>query len=268
MQACFSPSLCVFHLIWVLGGWSPRGWGTICLCSFIASALSLVWGARCRMALLPPSRSSDTARHTTQQSTVQHSTTQHSTSQHTAQHSAAQRSTAQQSTVQAQYSTTHNTAQHTRAKHKTEQQTEYSPALPMCWVPRSKPPHDRVRAPPCGWHTNSVGCAHAPVPNTTPGEPVAPSTGGLGDGNGQRPLARTANPASPSSPLVRPPARRALRRGHTHAAPARALVPPSQQQFWGFRRAHGTGYIGLAATGGHIAYRHAFSVKLVIVCLR
>ena len=35
--------------------------------------------------------------------------------------------------------------------------------------------------------TNSVGCAHVPVPSTIPRDPAAPSTGRLGPGNGQRP---------------------------------------------------------------------------------
>ena len=42
-KACFSPSLCVFHPIWVLGGGgggAPKGAGrgTTCLCSLPASA--------------------------------------------------------------------------------------------------------------------------------------------------------------------------------------------------------------------------------------
>ena len=35
--------------------------------------------------------------------------------------------------------------------------------------------------------TNSVGCAHVPVPSAIPRDPAAPSTGRLGPGNGQRP---------------------------------------------------------------------------------
>ena len=69
-----------------------------------------------------------TQHNTTQHNTTQHNTTQHNTTQHnTTKHSAAQRSTAQHSTAQ------HNTAQHSTA------QPEYSPALPMGWVPGAKP---------------------------------------------------------------------------------------------------------------------------------
>ena len=82
----------------------------------------------------------NTAQHnTTQHSTTQHNTTQRNTPQHsitkynTAQHSRAQCSTSQHSTAQ------HCSAQHSTAQHNTTQGTEYSPALPMGWVPGAKP---------------------------------------------------------------------------------------------------------------------------------
>ena len=87
--------------------------------------------------------------------------------------------------------------------------------------------------------TNSVGCVHAPVPSTIPRDPAAPSTGRLGPGNGHRPLVRTADLASPSSPpytpvhtpgphwspCMRPPAL-LLRPPPPAPAPARDPVPP------------------------------------------
>ena len=86
--------------------------------------------------------------------------------------------------------------------------------------------------------TNSVGCVHVTVPSTIPRDPAAPSTGRFGPGNGQRPLARTADLASPSSPpyapahtpgpqwspRMRPP--RAPASTPPAAAPASAPLPP------------------------------------------
>ena len=73
------------------------------------------------------------------------------------------------------------------------------------------------------------------MPSTIPGEPAAPSTGGLGPGNGQRRLARTADLASPSSPPARPPGTQGplqssgMRLTHTKRPPAtcqRPCAPP------------------------------------------
>ena len=102
-----------------------------------------------------------TQHNTTQHNTTQHNTTQHSTAQHsTAQRNAAQRNTTQHSTAQhstaqrnatqrntTQHNTTkHNTIQHDTTHHTTAQHTEYSPALPMGWVPGAKP---RTTGPGC-----------------------------------------------------------------------------------------------------------------------
>ena len=70
--------------------------------------------------------------------------------------------------------------------------------------------------------TNSVGCVHVPVPSTIPRDPAAPSTGRLGPENGQRPLARTAGQASPSSPPNTP----AHTRGPQQSPAMRPPPPP------------------------------------------
>ena len=68
----------------------------------------------------------------------------------------------------------HNTTQHNSAAHHSITQREYSPVPTHGLGAGCEAPHDRARALPERWFTNSVGCAHAPVPNTTLREPAAP----------------------------------------------------------------------------------------------
>ena len=81
----------------------------------------------------------------------------------------------------------HTTPHHTTPHHTTPHHTLSTPQLYSragCRVrsPRRQGPGTAIRR--C---TNSVGCAHVPVPSTIPRDPAAPSTGRLGPGNGQRP---------------------------------------------------------------------------------
>ena len=122
----------------------------------------------------PPRRAAP--HHTTPHHTTPHHTTPHHTTPH------------------------HTTPHHTTPHHTTPHHTLSTPQLYSragCRVrsPRRQGPGTANRQ--C---TNSVGCVHVPVPSTIPRDPAAPSTGRPGPGNGQRPLARTAGQASPSSP--------------------------------------------------------------------
>ena len=81
----------------------------------------------------------------------------------------------------------HTTPHHTTPHHTTPHHTLSTPQLYSragCQVrsPRRQGPGTANRR--C---TNSVGCAHVPVPSTIPRDPAAPSTGRLGPRNGQRP---------------------------------------------------------------------------------
>ena len=75
--------------------------------------------------------------------------------------------------------------------------------------------------------TNSVRCAHVPVPSTIPRDPAAPSTGRLGPGNGQRPPVEDGSPSLPllSSP-TRPPGYRARTAAQTCAPPCAPTPAP------------------------------------------
>ena len=83
------------------------------------------------------SRHNTTQHNTTQHNTTQHNETRHNTTQHdTTRHNTTQHNTTQHNTTQ------HNTTQHNTTQHNTTQpetQPEYSPALPMGWVPGAKP---------------------------------------------------------------------------------------------------------------------------------
>ena len=207
---------------------------------------------------------------TAQHSTAQHSTAQHSTAQHsTAQHSTALHNTTQHYTTRhdtTRHDTTrHDTTRHdttrrdatrrdatlhTTPHHTTPHHTTPHHTTPHHTTPHHTTPHHtlstpqlypragcRVRSPgrqgrgtanrQC---TNSVGCVHAPVPSTIPGDPAAPSTGRLGPGSGQRPLVRTADLASPSSPFLhaRPHTGPSAKPGH--APPPRSCVCPPNRR--------------------------------------
>ena len=69
---------------------------------------------------------------------------------------------------------THRTAPHRTAPHRTAPHPEYSPALPMRWVPGAKPPTTGPGHHPRGWCTNSVRCTRAPALSTPP--PMEPAT--------------------------------------------------------------------------------------------
>ena len=136
----------------------------------------------------------------------------------------------------AHHTTPHHTTPHHTAPHHTLSTPQLYPWA-GCRVrsPRRQGPGTALRQ--C---TNSVGCEHAPVPSTIPRDPAAPSTGRLGPGNGQRPLARTADLASPSSapstpahtqgplqsPGMRPPSAPA---SAPPSPPPCAPVPPPSQ---------------------------------------
>ena len=121
-------------------------------------------------------------------------------------------------------------------KHPTQQTTpqpEYSPALPMGWVPGVKP---RTIGP--GHHPMggvlTVSWVRTPQCQTPPpGSPRPPSTGRQGSGNSQRPLERMADTASPSCPPGRPPpppppAHRALYTAVARASPTLSTpLPPA-----------------------------------------
>ena len=113
--------------------------------------------------VIAPSAHHTTPHHTTPHHTTPHHTTPHHTTPH------------------------HTTPHHTTPHHTTPHHTLSTPQLYSragCRVrsPRRQGPGTANRR--C---TNSVGCAHVPVPSTIPRDPAAPSTGRLGPGNGQRP---------------------------------------------------------------------------------
>ena len=176
-------------------------------------------------------RARNAAQHnTTQHSATQHNTTQHNTTRHnTTQHNATQHNTTQHNTTQ------HNTTQHNTTQHSTAQHNTLSTPQRYPWAGcRVRSPGRQGPGTANGQCTNSVGCVHALVPSTIPRDPAAPSTGRLGPGNGQRPLLRTADLASPSSPPqhARPHTGPSVEPRHAppcapaSAAPARAPLPP------------------------------------------
>ena len=171
--------------------------------------------------------------HTTPHHTTPHHTTPHHTTPH---HTTPHHTTPH-------HTTPHHTTPHHTTPHHTTPHPEYSPALPMGWVPGAKPPTTGPGHHPQGWCTNSVGCTHTPTQNTTPNGargPLVPAARALG--KDQQSLERTAGTTSPSSPPqrpcpthrgplqspgMRPP--RALASAPPTAAPARAPVPPSMR---------------------------------------
>ena len=124
------------------------------------------------------SSSSPPPHHTTPHHTTPHHTTPHHTTPH---HTTPHHTTPHHTTPH------HTTPHHTTPHHTTPHHTLSTPQLYSragCRVrsPRRQGPGTANRR--C---TNSVGCAHVPVPSTIPRDPAAPSTGRLGPGNGQRP---------------------------------------------------------------------------------
>ena len=132
------------------------------------------------------------------------------------------------------HTTPHHTTPHHTTPHHTTPHPEYSPALPMGWVPGAKPRTTGPGHHPMGGVLTVSGVRTPQCQTPAPGIPRPPSTGRLGIGNGQRPLARTAGTAAPSSPHTgrrppptqgspqRPPPPRAL-----SAAPPPTAAPPS-----------------------------------------
>ena len=124
-----------------------------------------------------------TPHHTTPHHTIPHQTTPHHTTppHPTPPHPTPHHTTPHHTTPH------HTTPHHTTPHHTTPHHTLSTPQLYSragCRVrsPRRQGPGTANRR--C---TNSVGCAHVPVPSTIPRDPAAPSTGRLGPGNGQRP---------------------------------------------------------------------------------
>ena len=71
----------------------------------------------------------------------------------------------------------------------------------MGWVPGAKPGTTGPGHHPMGGVLTVSGVRTPQCQTSPPRSPRPPRTGRQGSGNGQRPLLRTANPASPSSPL-------------------------------------------------------------------
>ena len=131
-----------------------------------------------------------TSRRTTPRNTTPHHTTpHHTTPHHTTPH----------------HTTPHHTTPHHTTPHHTTPHPEYSPALPMGWVPGAKPRMTGPGRHPMGGVLTVSGVRTPPCQTPPSRSPRPPSTGCQGSGKGQRPLERTADPASPSSPLARPP---------------------------------------------------------------
>ena len=99
--------------------------------------------------------------------TPHHTTPHHTTPHHTTPH--------------------HTTPHHTTPHHTTPHHTLSTPQLYPWAGCRVRSPGRQGPGTANRRCTNSVGCAHVPVPSTIPRDPAAPSTGRLGPGNGQRP---------------------------------------------------------------------------------
>ena len=117
------------------------------------------------------------ARCTAPDSTVLYSAADHTTPHHTTPHHTTPHHTTPHHTTPH-----HTTPHHTTPHHTLSTPQLYSRAGCRVRSPRRQGPGTANRR--C---TNSVGCAHVPVPSTIPRDPAAPSTGRLGPGNGQRP---------------------------------------------------------------------------------
>ena len=112
--------------------------------------------------------------------------------------------------------------------HHTTPHLEYSPTLPMGWVPSAKPRTTGPGHHPMGGVLTVSGVCTPQSQIPPPRSLRPPSTGRQGSGNSQRPLVRMADPASPSSPPARPPAHSALCIALARASPAlSALLPPA-----------------------------------------
>ena len=101
-----------------------------------------------------------------------------------------------------------------------QRRTEYSPVVPMGWVPGAKPRTTGPGHRPTGGVLTVSGVRTPRCQTSPPGSPRPPSTGRLGFGNGQRPIRRTASKAFPSSP-------RTYARPNTPPPPASATMPPA-----------------------------------------
>ena len=144
----------------------------------------------------------------------------------------------------------HITSHHITSHHITS--PEYSPALPMGWVPGAQPRTTGPGHHPMGGVLTVSGVRTPHCQTPPPGSPRPPSTGRLGFGNGQRPLVRAAGTASQLLSLARPPraqsplqspSMRLPRAVHFYspcrrpcARPSAPLpfphVPPSPQEEW------------------------------------
>ena len=99
------------------------------------------------------------------------------------QHKAQGRTTAGTNTPPQNTHSTEHTARGNTTKHSTLSTPRLYPRAGC----RVRSPGRQVPGTANRRCTNSVGCAHVPVPSTIPRDPAAPSTGRLGPGNGQRP---------------------------------------------------------------------------------
>ena len=140
------------HLLLCIGPQCPRSGPGI---NMLVYACVHVHGRQASLHLVQPYT---TPHHTTPHHTTPHHTTPHHTTPH------------------------HTTPHHTTPHHTLSTPQLYSRAGCRVRSPRRQGPGTANRR--C---TNSVGCAHVPVPSTIPRDPAAPSTGRLGPGNGQRP---------------------------------------------------------------------------------
>ena len=113
---------------------------------------------------------------------VHHTTLHHTTPHHTTPHHTTPHHTTPHHTTPHHTTPHHNTPHHTTPHHTLSTPQLYSRAGCRVRSPRRQGPGTANRR--C---TNSVGCAHVPVPSTIPRDPAAPSTGRPGPGNGQRP---------------------------------------------------------------------------------
>ena len=153
----------------------------------------------CPLVTAPSAQHNTTQRNTPQHNTTQHNTTQHDTTQHnttrhkTTQHNTTQGNTTQHNTTRhntRQHNTTqgnmtqHNTTQGNTTQHNTTQ-PEYSPALPMSWVPGAKPRTTGPGHHPMGGVLTVSGVRTPQCQTPPPRSPRPPSTGLQGSGNGQ-----------------------------------------------------------------------------------
>ena len=114
--------------------------------------------------------------------TSHHITSHHITSHHITSHHVTSHHITSHHITSHHITSHHITSHHITSHHILSTPQLYSRAGCRVRSPRRQGPGTANRR--C---TNSVGCAHVPVPSTIPRDPAAPSTGRLGPGNGQRP---------------------------------------------------------------------------------